>query len=176
MTEHEEDWARDLWPEDDDWPRFDPVAAEQLHMGTPPQPRNSQRSRVLLRLVVTAVVAAAAGTGGAVAVKDLSSGSAPSAAGRPSASGSAVPGSGQLPQQASGAVAIGGTVTAVSPRSITIAAGPESVTARVTGSTRFSGKVKSITGVRVGDVVFAQVSADNGVNSLVTLQDPYSVS
>jgi hypothetical protein len=198
MTEHDhdEDWARELFGDEEDYWPPPPVR------GTPPPPRAASGRRVLLRLVSTALVAVAAGTGGALAVKDLTAGSSPSpsAAAEPNAGGSTSPGQsgsggavpggagsggagsggavpgGQLPQDASGALEVGGKVTAVSPRSITITAGPQSVTARVTGSTRFSGKVTGISGVRVGDMVFAQISEHNGVDSLVTLQDPYSVS
>jgi hypothetical protein len=172
--EHYEDWAAELWPDDDD--HF-PLPARQVLRGTPPPPPHVERSRVLLRLVTVALVAVAAGTCSAVAVKDLSSGSAASlAAGQPNASrATPAPGGGELPQEISGTMSVGGKVTAISPRSITITAGPQSVTARVTGSTRFSGEVKGIGGVHVGDLVFAQITDDNGVNSLVTLQDPYSV-
>lgn len=176
MTDRDEEWARELWPDEDE---YWPPPPHQVDMGTPPQPPSPEGRRVLLRLVTIAVVALAAGTGGALAAKDLTTGSTPPAAAtQPNESGGAVPapGSGQPRQETSGAIEIGGKVTAVSPRSITITAGPQSVTARVTGSTRFSGRVKRISGVRVGDLVFAQISADNGVNSLVTLQDPYSAS
>lgn len=179
MTENnrDEDWAGELFGDDEDyWPQ----PPQQLVKGTPPPPRAASGRRVLLRLVSIALVAIVAGAGAALAVKELTAGSppSPSAAAEPNASGSAAPdpGSGQLPQHVTGSMEVGGKVTAVSPRSITITAGPQSVTARVTGSTRFAGKVTGISGVRVGDMVFARISADNGVNSLVTLQDPYSVS
>jgi hypothetical protein len=185
MTERDEDWAHELWPEDDDyWPEYDPVATQQLFMGTAPRHEMPPRRRRLMGLMTTAAVAIAAGVGGALAVKDLTAGSAsPPAAdsGQPGGSGSngSLPNSGQggqLPQGVTGAMVIGGRVTAVSPRSITISAGPQAVTARVTGSTRFSGNVTGIAGVRVGDMVMAQISESNGVNSLVALQDPVSVS
>jgi hypothetical protein len=190
MTEREEDWAKDLWPEDDDyWPEYDPVATQQLLMGTTPRHEMPPRRRRLLGLMTTAAVAVAAGIGGALAAKDLTAGSATPAqahSGQPggSQSNGSLPNTGQggtgeggqLPQGVAGAMVIGGRVTAVSPRSITITAGPQAVTARVTGSTRFSGDVTGIAGVRVGDMVMAQISESNGVNSLVALQDPVSVS
>jgi hypothetical protein len=190
MTERDEDWAHELWPEEDEyWPEYDPVAMQQLYMGTAPPTDMPPRRRRLLGLMTTVAVAAAAGVGGALAVKDLTAGSStPSAAhsGQPggSQSNGGLPSTGQggtgqgsqLPQGVSGAMVIGGKVTAVSPSSITISAGPQSVTARVSGSTRFSGKVTGIAGVRVGDMVMAQISESNGLNSLVALQDPVSVS
>jgi hypothetical protein len=176
MTERDEDWAKELWPDDEDWPDYHPDVTKQIFLGTSPHQVSKQGKRRLIRLMTTAVVAIAAGIGGALAVKDISSGaSTPPAAehnsGQPNAGQR-----GQVPQAVSGSMVVGGKVTAVSPRSITISAGPESVTARVSASTRFSGKVTGIAGVRVGDLVMAQISESGGVNSLVALQDPISAS
>lgn len=194
MTERDEDWAHDLWPDDDDgWPEYDPTAMQQLFMGTAPWSGRPPGRRRLLGLITTGAVAMAAGIGGALAVKDLTAGSStpPTAqSGQPGGSqsgslpntgegGTGEGGTGQggrLLPGVSGAMVIGGKVTAVGPRSITISAGPQSVTARVTGSTRFSGRVTGLAEVRVGDMVMAQISESNGVNSLVSLQDPVSVS
>lgn len=180
MTERDEDWARQLWP-DDDWPEYDPGATQQLYLGTSPHQAGKQRRRRLLGLMTTAVVAIGAGIGGAVAVKDLGADSSRSPAAQSSTgrsdNGQANAGhGGQLPRGVTGSMVIGGKVAAVTARSITISAGPQSVTARVSGSTRFSGKVTGISGVRVGDLVLAQISESNGVDSLVALQDPISES
>lgn len=190
MTERDEDWAREVWPDDDDWPEYDPVAAQQLYLGTTPPHGRRPGRRGLLGLMMTAAVAIAAGIGGSLAVKDLIAGSStPPAAqsGQPNGSqpngsqpstgqGGNPVGQGGQPPGTSEAMVVGGKVGAVSPRSITINAGPESITARVTASTRFSGKVTAISGVRVGDFVLAQIALRNGVNSLVALQDPVSAS
>jgi hypothetical protein len=175
MTERDEDWASELWPDDEDWPEFDPDVTQQLYLGTSLHRASKPARRRLRGLIATAVVAIAAGAGGALAVKDITAGSSPPAAqsnsGQPSTGRGGQPSSG-----VSGSMVVGGKVTAVSPRSITISTGPQSVTAMVTGSTRFSGKVTGINGVRVGDMVIAQISDSDGVNSLVSLQDPISLS
>jgi hypothetical protein len=181
MTERDEDWAKEQWPDDEDWPAYDPDVSRQIYLGTSPHHVSKQGRRRLIRLMTTAVVAIAAGVGGALAVKDIASGSStPPAAQQNSAQPrTEQPNAGQggqLPQGVSGSMVLGGQVTAVSPRSITISAGPESVTARVSGSTRFSGKVTGIAGVHIGDMVMAQISESNGVSSLVALQDPISAS
>lgn len=185
MTERDDDWAGELWPDDDDWPDSDPLTGRQLHKGTALPHGMPSRRRLPMRLMMTAVVAIAAGVGGALAVRDITASSSPALTGQSGHSGTGQPGArpggsqagpGQLPRGVSARLMIGGKVTSVSLRSITIAAGPQSVTARVTGSTRYSGKVTGIAGVRVGDMVLAQVSVAGGVDSLVALQDPLSAS
>jgi hypothetical protein len=49
------------------------------------------------------------------------------------------------------------------------------VTAKITSSTRFIGRVTSIAGVRVGDMVAAQMSQSNGTAAVAALQDPASL-
>ncbi len=173
MTERGEDWASELWPEEDDyWPEY---RADQLRTGTAAPHALLPGRRALLGLMTTAAVALAAGVGGALAVKDLTARSSP-----PPSTGGGQPGGGEpaggQPGGGVASIVVGGDVTAVTPRSITIGAGPQSVTARVTSATRFSGRVTRIAGVRVGNEVLAEISERNGVNSLVTLQDPASLS
>jgi hypothetical protein len=105
----------------------------------------------------------------------------------PSAPAAALPGTGQHisigpgapagqpPPAASGTLLVAGKVLAIRGTSVTIGAGPQAVTARVTSSTRFAGQVTSIAGVRAGDMVMAQISARNGNAAVVALQDPASL-
>ncbi|MDR3036646.1 MAG: hypothetical protein LBV78_26685 [Kitasatospora sp.] len=96
-----------------------------------------------------AVLAAAAGAGIVLAVTG-SSGGSPSAGN--TRGGSALPGSGAT------TLFLAGTVTAVSATSITIAGAGPTVTATVTPSTRVSGRVTSIRGIKVGDQVSALIT------------------
>jgi uncharacterized protein DUF5666 len=68
---------------------------------------------------------------------------------------------------------IAGPVTAVSGTSITIGGQGRPVTAAVTGATRITGKVCSISGIRVGDQVSAQITQEaGGKPTAVAIQDP----
>jgi len=90
-----------------------------------------------------------------------------------------VPGQGGGPagQGADTQLAVVGRVVAVSGRTITIGGGPmQSVKASVTSATRFTGSARTLTAVRVGDIVAAQITEVNGVARVITLQDPASDS
>jgi hypothetical protein len=162
--------ADDDWPDGNGWPVGEPV--------TPMGERRAGTGRQrVLRLAIVAVVAMAAGAAVAAAVRDLT----PSAGGQPT---TAPPGAsqhaaggpgGQLSPGTSGTLMLVGNVVAVSGKSITIGAGPQAVTAKVTGNTRFSGRLTGIAAVRVGDMVAAQISERNGVAVVVALQDPASI-
>jgi hypothetical protein len=52
----------------------------------------------------------------------------------------------------------------------------QSVRAAVTSATRFTGTVRTLAAVRVGNVVQAQITVTNGTAKLVSLQDPASES
>ena len=68
-------------------------------------------------------------------------------------------------------------VRAVRSGTITFSDGPlGSVTAAVTRATRFTGSVRMLAAVRVGDTVAAQIVIGNGVARVITLQDPDSES
>jgi len=133
-------------------------------------------------LVLTAVIAAAAGFLAVIAVRDLSarpaaassvtpaSGSGPSA-GAPAPGGSVpAPGSGQGLQ-----LEIGGKVTAVSAASITVAGPGHQVTAAVTSATKVSGRVSDIAGVKAGDQVSMQATGTEGKLTATAIQDPASL-
>ena len=153
----------------------------------PPGPRG-QRTRKGVLLVVTAVIAAAAGFLVVTAVHDLSANPA-SASGSPTSSPQ-----GELPSEGTGAgngtgplpipgtgpgqtlrLEVGGKVTAVSATSITLGAHGQSVTAAVTKATTVTGKVASIGGIRVGDLVSAQITGANGKLTATAIQDPASI-
>jgi hypothetical protein len=175
----DDDWAAEIdWPgeaeSEIDWPD-DPVTerSEPWPSGEHWPPRSVVPARPrLLRLAVVAVVALIGGGAAALAVRDISSGSAPAAT-KPPAS---APSGGRSQQGVTGSVMVVGRVSAVSAHSITVGAAGRSVTARVTGSTSFSGSVTAISGVRVNDLVAAQISENNGVATVTALQDPASVS
>jgi hypothetical protein len=190
-----DEWPDDLWP-DDDGPAGrsggsaggggaeEPRPAAVNPVGGPGNgvPRRPVRPGVL---AVIALGAAAAGAGIVLGVVDLSSSpSATSAApvGQPSQltpvppGGSSQPGgNGALPGSVPGGTAmifVIGKVTAVSGTSITIGGPAHSVTAAVTDSTRVTGKVSGIRGVKAGDQVSAQITQSGGRSSAIAIQDP----
>ena len=115
----------------------------------------------LLRLALTAVVAAALGSGGELGYLNADSGAAPPA--------SAWRGLGA-------GIDVVGLVTAVGSRSITIGSGPvHSVRAIVTRATRFTGTVHALSSVRVGDTVQVQIAVTGATARVVSLQDPATV-
>jgi hypothetical protein len=152
------------------------------------------RTRRGLLLAVTALVAGATGFGVvAVAVHDAAavptaagstpSSTAPDAGGTPAGgagsgnqrtpvAGGAVP---SIPSGATLRLEIGGPVTAVSATSITLGSGGREVTAAVTKGTKVTGKVTSIGGVKVGDVVSASITGTNGQLTVTSIQDPASL-
>lgn len=66
----------------------------------------------------------------------------------------------------------GEQVTAVSSTSITAGGAGHTVTAAVTRSTRITGKVSGISGIKVGDQVSAQIVQNGGAASATAIQDP----
>lgn len=123
---------------------------------------------------MVAVLAAGAGAGLTIALTGPSgtpavATSAPTAprAGVPGGASGQVPGGGQASQ-----VFLIGTVTSVSAASITIGGNGPSVTAAVTGSTRVTGRVSSIGGIKVGDHVSAQLTQSGGRVTATAIQDP----
>ena len=145
-------------------------------------------------LALTAVVAAAAGfgvvaaalhdaTGNPAAASATPSSSAPAGSGAAPSSGAGngtqpAPQGGGLPSLPPGAMerlVIGGQVTAVSATSITLNGGGQEITAKVTRATRVTGKVSSISGVKVGDLVSASISGANGKLTVDSIQDPASL-
>lgn len=185
-----DDWPDDLWP-DDDPPGGGhpgggapgvPRTASPRPPGWPEERSPARRLRLVLLLVI-ALLAAAAGIGIVLAVDELagSSGADPGAAGQPSAltpvapGGNSQPGGGALPGTGpggTGTLLLIGKVTAVSSTSITVGGPGHTVTAAVTRSTRITGKVSGISGIKVGDQVSAQIVHNDGAARATAIQDP----
>lgn len=154
--------------------------------GPPPPPKPpGQRTRKGMLLAVTALIAAAAGFLVVTAVHDVSANPA-SASGSPTSSpqgelpSEGTGGTGQPPIPSTGPgqtlrLEVGGKVTAVNPTSITLGAHGQSVTATVTKATAVTGKVASIGGIKVGDLVSAQITGTNGKLTATAIQDPASI-
>ena len=171
------------WP--DDWPDEDQPSGPG--MTQPPRPARAGgppgRPRALA-VTAVAITALALGAGTALAVtKGLSASSTPSSP--PAAAGPsfAAPGSsngngngGQIPAgggtSGTEQIFIGGRVLAVSDSSITIGGPGREITAAITGSTRVTGRVDGIQGVKNGDLVTAQITKSGGAATVVALQDP----
>jgi hypothetical protein len=186
----EQDWATELWPDDgpdpdwpDDWPdrgrppmgspgRDRPdVAHRPYGSGVPPvDVGTGTRGLRGLALALTFVIALGAGAGAIYLYKsDLVGSSTPATSPSPAA-----------PRGGTGAgsvesVMVLGRVLAVGHDSVTIGGGPgRAISARVTSATQFTGRVRSLAQVRVGDTVTAQITVSDGVARLVRLQDPAS--
>jgi hypothetical protein len=148
----------------------------------------SERWRRILALSVTAVVAVGLGAGAVLVYRNAEAGAKPPAAASQGTGRAPGQGGQQAPGQGGGPAGRGGqgtvtemqivaTVTAVGQRTITIGGGPvQAVKAAVTSSTRFTGSVRTLSGVRRGDVVAVEVLIENGAAKVVTLQDPASES
>jgi hypothetical protein len=128
-----------------------------------------------------AVVGAAIGVGIVLVVHALGSASPAGtpAARRPSYQVPARSGIGALPGGGTGPGGSGGMemmlvgkVLAVSSGSITIGGPGHSVTAVVTSSTKVTGNVSSIAGIKVGAEVSAQLTQRNGKTVAAAVQDP----
>jgi hypothetical protein len=162
-----------------------PGAPVPFLWGVPPEAALAQdrrdRRRRLVTLGITAVVALGLGAGAVLTYRDAQAGSAPAAASSPAAS--------QAPGQGGGLAGPGGAqgsvtemqivarVTAVGSGTITIGGGPvQAVRAAVTRATRFTGSVRTLAAVRVGDIVAAQIEIEGDVARVVILQDPVSES
>ena len=89
--------------------------------------------------------------------------------------GNGQPGGGALPGTGSGGTGtlfVIGKVTAVSGTSITVGGPGHTVKAAVTGSTRITGTVSGISGIKVGDQVSAQIVQNGGAARASAIQDP----
>ncbi len=146
----------------------------------PPVPYSApgarERRRRAIALTVTAAVAVGFGAGAVLVYRTAQAGS-PSAAA--SQNGGLTPGQSGAPAgpRSVTEMQVLGRVTSVSNGSITIGGGPvQAVRATVTSATRFTGTVRTLAAVRVGNVVEAQIIVTNGTARLVRLQDPPSKS
>jgi hypothetical protein len=168
------------WPDDEDGPDDYVTGVPWPAAPVPPpaEPGPGTRLRRVLGPLAVAVLAAAAGVGIVLAFTG-SSGGAPSAASpsslAPGSSASpAAPGQrgGVLPGGGAATLFLVGTVTAVSATSITIEGAGPAVTATVTPSTRVSGRVASISGIRVGDQVSALITRNGGRTTATAIAYP----
>jgi len=187
-----DDWPDDLWPGDDDPPGGGhpgggapggPRAAATRPPGWREEGPPARRLRPVLLLVI-ALLAAAAGAGIVLGVEGLSGspGVTAAPAGQPSSLTPVAPGGngqpgggGALPGTGSGGTGtlfVIGQVTAVSGTSITVGGPGHTVTAAVTRSTRVTGKVSGISGIKVGDHVSAQIVQNGGAARATAIQDP----
>ena len=166
---------------DDDWP--DDEADDQGAPTWPAAPARSygqpeRRHRRPLAVTAVAVAALAVGAGGAAAITHELPQAAPSAsAPTPAASGGEVfPGGGTVPggSSSSGTARLfaAGRVLAVTPTSITIGGPAHRVRAAVTAATKVTGRVTSISKVKVGDQVSAQITESGGQATATAIQDP----
>ena len=173
--ERDPDWPDD-WPDGGDDPPWRRAAIPAAYGRYGGPGRSGLRP---LALTIVAVVALGAGAGVALAItRGLDHSPSPSAA--PSTQPSAVApggssGGGTIPGGggAVGEMFVAGQVTAVSSTSITIGGPNHTVTAAITSSTRITGKVTGIGGIKVGDQVSAQITESNGGQPTVAaIQDP----
>jgi hypothetical protein len=154
-----------------------------------------RRSRLLAgspgRLTaVVAIAAAAAGVAiGLAFVRSAAShasaasspAASPSPAGPASAAGPAgsgsnggLPGLAPLSGNGSGTLQLSvvGTVQAVSSHSITLGGNGPSVTAAITGATKFTGSVTRVSGIKVGSEAVATVTGTGSSLTVAAIQDP----
>jgi hypothetical protein len=185
----EQNWSSELWPDDgldpdwpDDWPeRGRPDEAHRPHgYGVPPMDVGSRpRRRRGLALGLTFVIALGAG-GGAVYLYKSDLAGSESAATSPSARatiGTPLAPGGPAGAGAAESATVLGRVLAVAHDTVTVGGGPgQAISARATSATQFTGRVRSLAQVRVGDTVAAQITVADGVARLITLQDPASQS
>ena len=71
-----------------------------------------------------------------------------------------------------GSLFVIGKVIAVSARSIAIGGTGHTVTAAITSSTRVTGKVSTISEIKIGDQVSAQITMSGGRPKVAAIQDP----
>jgi hypothetical protein len=185
------EWPDDLWPDkDDDGAQPDAWPAPSMPPGWPGgSPSRGRLSPA--NLAVVAVVAMVIGAGIALAVQVFSgspaasapSGSQPGLAPGQQSGGNIQPGqgggqpgqSGGFPggQAGTARAFIVGTVLKVSATSVTIGGPGHTITAAVTGSTRVSGKVTAIAGLKAGDQVSARISeSSSGKGTVIAIQYP----
>ncbi len=138
-------------------------------------------------LAVVAVVAVVAGAGIALGLQLFGSPAASAPSSQPSTLAPLQPGAGAQPGSGGQAGPNGGfpgggggvghafliaKVLKVSATSITLGGPGRSITARVTSSTRITGKASAISGIKVGDQVSAQITEGNGSATVAAIQDP----
>lgn len=170
----EQDWASELWPDDradQDWPEPDWPDDWPDRSGVPPAGAGSGTRGVRgLALGLTFVVALGAGAGAVYLYKNELAGSASAATSSSPRTTIGPAGAGSVES-----VMALGRVLAVRHDSVTVGGGPgRAISASATSATQFTGRVRSLAQVRVGDTVALQITVSGGVTTLVRLQDPAS--
>jgi len=180
----EQDWTSELWPDDGadpDWPddwresgRLADVARRPRGYGVPAVGVGSGRHGPRgLALALTAAVALGAGAGAVYLYKSAVARPA-SAASSPSP-GTVISGGPGTGGSAEESMMMLGRVLSVGHDSVTVGGGPgQAISARTTSATKFTGTVRSLAQVRVGDTVTVEITVSGGVATLVRLQDPAS--
>lgn len=169
-SENDGDWPDEDWPGDEAGPPWPPPP--------PGRRQGGPRRRRPLLLAVIGLAALVAGAGVTLAVSSELSPAAPAAAGRTQSPTVTGPGSGQLPGGAGpggGGTAqmfIAGRVQAISATSITLGAPGRAVTAAITSATRVSGRVSSVSQIKVGDNASAQITVRDGKPTVTAIQYP----
>ena len=197
-----DEWPDDLWPDDDNSGVSGDLRAPSMRPGGPgagtggmpgagtggmPGGGPARRRFSPATLVVIAVVAVVAGAGVALGLQVFCSHAdsappsqssnlaplQPGAGGQPGSGGQAGP-NGGFPGGAGGVAHafLIGKVVKVSSTSITIGGPGRSITASITSSTRITGKVSAISGIKVGDQVSAQITEGNGSPTVAAIQYP----
>jgi hypothetical protein len=173
-------WPERGWLDEGAWARAERVPLSAGRARTAGVAAGRTRRRRWLNLAAVAVVAVTAGTGVTLAIRDALAGPAPVTIAQDS-QGTGAAGAGLGPGFAPGAgsgtavsMLLAGKVAAVGRTSITIAAPGHPVTAVVTTATFFAGAARSLSAVRVGDRVAAQLTETGGATSVIILQDPAS--
>lgn len=192
-----DEWPDDLWPDDDNsgvsgdpWapsvPPGGPGGMPGPGTGAGPGGGPARRRFSPITLAAIAVVAVVAGAAIALGLQLFGSPAASAPSSQPSALSPLQPGAGAQPGSGGQAGPNGGfpggggvgqafliaKVLKVSPTSITLGGPGRSITASVTSSTRITGKVSAISGIKVGDQVSAQITEGNGGPTVTAIQDP----
>jgi hypothetical protein len=162
------------WPDDYD-PRYQRPGQPPRWPGQGgPPPRRSGRGLII---AAAAVVAAVVGAGAALAVKEWPSSSPPAASSNSlpngqSGAGAGAGAGGGAEQGQYLHIVMEGKVTAISSNSITIQGSEHTVTASITSATKITGSASSVSAIKVGDDVSAEITRSGGQTVVDALQYP----
>jgi Domain of unknown function (DUF5666) len=164
-------------PVEDTWPDADAAAAaaqwpEEASGTAAPDPAGRRRRLSVLAMAAVAAVGIAAGAVAEVAITSGSGAPSPYSAGPAPVQGA---GNGGVGADGSGHVVLAGPVTAVTPTSITIGPRGSTFTFAVTRATRFTGRVKAIGSVKVGDLVSVSGTLSGSTGTAALVSDPPSL-
>jgi hypothetical protein len=181
-------WSTDDWP-DDEWPGDDDHGGHGTGGRWPPDNRGRSGRLNPLIVALVAIVAVAAGVGITLAVVRSTS-TTPSAASSPAPSSQpsyvplnpsagGIPGGGSLPGGSTGGKTLvytmGGKVFAVGSSSITFGGQGQTITAAVNSSTHFTGQDSSLSSIKPGDFIMAEVLEQGTKTTALQIQAPFSI-